>query len=221
MLDSIVTSSLDMTTMLILCLSAMVLGGLTSLVYMKTGRYTKSFVSSLAALPLITTVVILVVNGNLGTGIAVAGAFSLVRFRSNTGSAREILAIFLAMSLGLCLGGGYLGIAVLLFVFCALMVLLLQQLNFGREKTFERQLKISIPETLDYTGLFDETLKKYTESFSLERVRTTDMGSMYELTYQVTLPSECPSRALLDEIRTVNGNLPVSVGRVSNVTEAL
>lgn len=217
LLDSILnTSSLTFPSILACLGLSMLLGILAALIYMTSGKYTKSFVVTLSILPLITASVILVVNGNLGAGIAVAGSFSLIRFRSAQGTAREILAVFLSMSLGLCLGGGYITVACVLLIAYALMLLLLTQLHFGEEKKYERQLKIAIPESLDYTGLFDDILSTETTAYTLERIRTAEMGSIYELTYYVTLKEPVPSRTMLDEIRTRNGNLQVSVGRISS-----
>lgn len=216
MLKSILnTSALNLVPVMVCLGAAMVLGIISALLYMRTGKYTQSFVITLSILPLITASVILVVNGNLGAGLAVAGAFSLIRFRSAQGTAREILAVFLSMALGLCLGGGYVAIACLLLAAYALLLLLLNKLHFGAEKVFDRQLKISVPESLDYTGMFDDILSSYTKTYSLEKVRTAEMGSIYELTYHVTLLEQAPPRSMLDEIRTRNGNLPVSVGRVT------
>ena len=119
------------------------------------------------------------------------------------------------MALGLCLGGGYVGIACALLVLYAVLILVLSLSSFAEEKAFERELKISVPESLDYSGMFDDVLKTHTQSFSLERVRTAEMGSVYELTYFVTLSAPTPSREMLDELRTRNGNLPISVGRIT------
>ena len=216
LLNSIFSSSnYTFSTILPCLLLSMILGVLSAYVFMRSGKYTKSFVVTISVLPLISSAVIMVVNGNLGTGLAIAGAFSLVRFRSAQGSAREILAVFLSMAIGLCLGGGYVTIACLLLLAYSFMLLLLTKLHFGEEKTFDRQLKITVPESLDYTGMFDSILTAETLHYTLEKVRTAEMGSVYELTYYVTLPGEVPSRTMLDEIRTRNGNLPVSVGRVN------
>ena len=199
----------------LLCMgAAIVLGVLSALLYMKKTPCSSSFALTLALLPLVSSTVILVVNGNLGAGIAVAGAFSLVRFRSVQGSAREILAVFLGVVLGMCLGAGYVGIAALLFVLYAATLLLLDALGFGQRGIMRRELRISIPESLDYDGLFDDMLNKYTKAWTLEQVRTMEMGSMYQLIFYVTLPEGFKSRDMMDEIRTYNGNLPVSLGRI-------
>lgn len=215
MLNSILdTSNLEIVQVLCCMGAAVVLGLLNALLYMASSRASKSFVCTLALLPLVTGAVILVVNGNLGAGIAVAGSFSLIRFRSAQGSAKEILHVFLSASLGLCLGAGYVGLAVLLFAVFALAALALNAARLGEKPDMSRLLKITVPEVLDYDGLFDEVLSRRTDSWSLESVRTAEMGSVYQLHYLVRLKDLAKTKELLDEVRTRNGNLPVSVVRV-------
>ncbi len=220
MLNSLFTrGAADIGTVLICLGAALVLGVLSALLYMKKNPCTTSFAFTLALLPMIASTVILVVNGNLGAGIAVAGAFSLVRFRSVQGSAREILAVFLAVVLGMCLGAGYLGAAALLFLLYAAASLALEAVHFGQGGVTRRELRISVPEALDYDGLFDDLLDRYTRAWTLDRVRTAEMGTVYQLFFHVSLPEGFQSRPLLDEIRTRNGNLPVSLGRITSVGE--
>lgn len=222
MLNSIISvSGLTLTTVLILMGAAMVLGVLGALLYMKLNRCSKSFAMTLAILPLVAGTVILAVNGNLGAGIAVAGSFSLVRFRSVQGSAKEILAVFLAMAVGLCLGAGYVAIACLLFVLYAVMTLALGALHFGEAADNERMLRISVPEALDYDGLFEEVLKEKTAAYELETVRTAEMGSVYQLFYRVKLKTTGDSKALLDALRERNGNLPITLGHAGPVKEEM
>ncbi len=200
---------------ILICLGAsMVLGVLSAFVYTRQARCSRSFATTLALLPLVACGIILVVNGNLGAGLAVAGSFSLVRFRSAQGSAREILAVFLSMALGLCLGAGYVGIAVLLFLCYGLSLLILPMLRLGEDERGVRELRISVPETLDYEGVFEEILKSRKISYELQKVRTADMGSTYQLFYRVILPENASGQELLDAIRTENGNLPVILGRM-------
>ena len=149
----------------------------------------------------------------LGAGVAVAGAFGLVRFRSAPGTAKEIGALFLAMAIGLATGMGYVGLAVMAFVIVSAAMLLLTAVNFGGAEEHERVLKITIPESLDYDGLFDDLFEKYTKSCVLERVKTSNMGTLYELTYRVTLPDDHTPKAFLDELRCRNGNLNITCGR--------
>ena len=160
----------------------------------------------LALLPAVVQLVIMLVNGNIGTGVAVAGAFSLVRFRSAPGTAREIGVLFLAMALGLATGMGLLGLAVLAFVLLAGALLGLTALGFGEQKTAARVLKITIPESLDYDGLFDDIFAQYTRRCTLTRVKTSNMGTLYELEYAVLLPEDVPSKTFLDALRCRNGS---------------
>ena len=155
----------------------------------------------------------MLVNGNLGTGVAIAGAFGLVRFRSAPGTAREISGVFLSMALGLATGMGYVGLAVVAFVILAAALALLTAVNFGQRSESERVLKITIPENLDYEGLFDDLFAQYTLSHTLTRVKTSNMGTLYDLEYHITLPSETVPKAFLDDLRCRNGNLNITCGR--------
>lgn len=200
----------------LLCIAvSLVLGLLLAGVYTYKSRYTKSFLVTLAMLPAIVCVVILMVNGNVGTGVAVAGAFSLVRFRSAPGTAKEIGAIFLAMCAGLIVGMGYLGYAVLFTVVLCAVTLLYNRFDFGSRRNEERYkvLHITVPEDLDYTGAFDEVLDKYTASHELMQVKTSNMGSLFRLTYHLVLNSPEEEKELIDKLRCRNGNLEISVSR--------
>ena len=176
---------------------------------------------TLALLPAMVQIIILLVNGNLGAGVAVSGAFGLVRFRSAPGSARDITCIFLAMTLGLATGMGYIGIAVVTGAAMCLLLLVYAALSFGRRPEEEKELKITIPENLDYTGLFEDLFAEYTRSAELISVRTTGMGSLYSLHYHVTLVSSEAEKQLLDAIRCRNGNLDIVCGKVPQAKEAL
>ncbi len=197
-----------------LCVAvSLVIGLFLGLVYTYKSRYTKSFVVTLALLPALVCVVIMMVNGNVGAGVAVAGAFSLVRFRSVPGTAKEIGAIFLAMGAGLVTGMGYLAYAVLFAFVMGLVMLLYTQLGFGNNKSsnLEKTLRITIPEDLDYTGVFDDLMEKYTSKNELVFVKTTNMGSMFKLTYNVTLKDKNKEKEFIDELRCRNGNLEISM----------
>ena len=170
---------------------------------------------TLAIMPAAIALVIMLVNGNIGAGVAVAGAFTLVRFRSMPGTAREIAAIFVDMAVGLACGMGYIVLAVIFFVVIAAMVILLTLIGFGDKSASTRQLKITIPENLDYNDLFDDLFEKYTTSQTLTRVRTSNMGTLYELTYDVVLKDSRQTKDFMDEIRCRNGNLNISLGRVA------
>lgn len=200
----------------ILCIGFALLSGLIlALMYIYNTRYTKSFVSTLAILPSVVCVVIMMVNGNFGAGLAVAGAFSLVRFRSAPGSAREISAIFMAMSSGLIAGMGYLGYTLLFTIVIGGINMIYSYIDFGAKKQSEKYkiLNITIPENLDYTGVFDDILLKYTKVYELTHVRSTNMGSMFKLTYNITLKKVEYEKSFIDELRCRNGNLEISVSK--------
>ena len=169
---------------------------------------------TLAILPVIVQTVIMLVSGNIGAGVAVAGAFSLVRFRSAPGSAREIAAVFMVMAIGIATGMGYIVLACILFAVIALFQIALCSLNFGSAADSERILKITIPEDLDYEGLFDDIFAEYTKSARLEKVKTSNLGTLYELRYLIDLKDNSVPKAFIDEIRTRNGNLNIVCGRV-------
>ena len=158
-------------------------------------------------------IVIMMVNGNIGAGVAVAGAFGLIRFRSAPGSAKEIGLVFLATAIGLATGMGYVAIAAVFFAVIALFLLVLTAVGFGAGAADERELKITIPENLDYDGLFDDLFAQYTRSAELERVKTANMGTLYELSYKIVLRDTKGTKAFLDALRTRNGNLNIVCGK--------
>lgn len=213
MLDSIITSDITLQVFLICTAVSLALGVGIALVASYGSRSTQSLAVALAVLPAVVQTVIMLVNGNLGAGVAVAGTFSLVRFRSAPGTAKEIAAIFLAMAVGLATGMGYLALAALLFVLVGGVLLLLTVLGFGRPKQAERILKVTIPENLDYDGLFDDLFQRYLTRATLEKVKTTNMGTLYELQYRITLPDGKIDKAFLDDLRCRNGNLSVQCGK--------
>jgi uncharacterized membrane protein YhiD involved in acid resistance len=179
-------------------------------------KHTSSLAMSLAIMPAAVALVIMMVNGNIGAGVAVAGAFTLVRFRSVPGTAKEVAGLFVAMAIGLACGMGYVAVAGVFFVVMAVFVLVLSTVQFGEDKGSSKQLKITIPENLDYDGLFDDLFEKYTKSSELQRIKTTNMGTLYELTYDVTLNNDGDTKAFLDELRCRNGNLNIVLGRVAD-----
>lgn len=207
----------------LLCVGvSLILGLLLAFGYMYRTRYTKSFVVTLALLPAVVCVVIMMVNGNVGTGVAVAGAFSLVRFRSVPGTAKEIGALFLAMGTGLIAGMGYLGFAALFTVIMSIVFVLYNHLDFGSRKNAAsyKTFNITIPEDLDYTGVFDDIFSEYATSSELVHVKTTNMGSMFRLTYDVVLRDAGKEKELIDKLRCRNGNLEIAVSKqATTVTE--
>lgn len=218
---SILTSGLTAQSFAICMVVSLALGALVAAVYMFHNTYTQSMAITLALLPVLVQSIILLVNGNIGAGVAVSGAFSLVRFRSAAGSARDITCIFLAMTLGLATGMGYVGVAVITGIVVCLLLVVYAALSFGKKPLEEKELKITIPENLDYAGLFDDLFAEYTRSSELVSVRTTNMGSLYNLHYRITLRSADIEKQFIDAIRCRNGNLDIVCGKVPQVRETL
>ncbi len=216
MLNSVIAGGVTVGGFLICLFSAIALGVLTALVFTYKTKHTSSLAMSLAIMPAAVALVIMMVNGNIGAGIAVAGAFTLVRFRSVPGTAKEVAGLFVAMAIGLACGMGYVAVAGVFFVVMAVFVLVLSTVQFGEDKGSSKQLKITIPENLDYDGLFDDLFEKYTKSSELQRIKTTNMGTLYELTYDVTLNNAGDTKAFLDELRCRNGNLNIVLGRIAD-----
>lgn len=192
---------------------AVILGFIIAGAYMLQGKYNKNFVVTIVLLPVLVQSVIMLVNGNLGTSVAVMGAFSLVRFRSLPGSSREISTIFFAMVVGLATGMGFVTYACMITIFVSVGMVLLSKSKFGVGKTTICSLKITIPENIDYWGIFDDIFEEYTKEYTLNRVKTTNMGSMYELEYSIELRDEKSQKKFIDAIRCRNGNLTIICGR--------
>lgn len=213
--DAETASIIAMSDFMICIISSLVIGFIIAAMYMYKNESSKSFIATLATLPAIVCVVIMMVNGNVGAGVAVAGAFSLVRFRSLPGTAKEIGVIFLAMGTGLITGMGYIAYGFLFAVVLSLVSMLYSRLGFGEKKdaALKKTMRITIPEDLDYTKVFDDIFEKYTENNELVSVKTTNMGSLFRLTYNVTLRAGNVEKALLDDIRCRNGNLEITVSR--------
>lgn len=221
--DTSMTNVISLGDFLLCVVCALAVGLLLAACYMYRTRYTKSFVATLALLPSVVCVVIMMVNGNVGAGVAVAGAFSLVRFRSVPGTAKEIGAIFLAMGTGIIVGMGYLGYAILCAAVLGGASALYSRLDFGctRKNALQKMLQITIPEDLDYTGVFDDILRRYASEYELVQVKTTHMGSLFRLTYHMTLRAANQEKQLLDELRCRNGNLEISVSKQATETGEL
>lgn len=221
--DSSTTTVIPVAQFLMCVAISLVIGLFLAVVYAYKSRYTQSFVTTLALLPAVVCVVIMMVNGNVGAGVAVAGAFSLVRFRSVPGSAREIGAIFLAMGAGLIAGMGYLAYAVLFTVILSGMMFLYTHLGVWQKSGCfaGKALHITIPENLDYSGVFDGILEKYTDSHNLVSVKTTNMGSLFKLTYQVVLKDTAQEKEFIDKLRCRNGNLEVALSVQETVNNEL
>lgn len=216
MLSSILTAdtaAISLGGFLICILSALVLGAAMTVVYRLCGETTRSFAITLAILPAIVSVVIMMVSGSLGAGVAVAGTFSLVRFRSAAGTAREIGAVFTAMAVGLACGMGYPHFALIFAAILCAVYVLYARTGFGENKSapLQKTLRITVPEDLEYAGMFDDILEQYTAQSALTQVKTTNLGSLNRLSYDVTLKAPGTEKALIDALRCRNGNLEISL----------
>ena len=209
------------TQLAMVTIAALVCGFIIAGTYSIKNKCSRSFAITLVLLPSIVELVIILVNGNIGAGVAVAGAFSLVRFRSAPGRGQEITSIFLAMAVGLATGMGYIGVAVLFTLIISALNLFMNISGFGETGANLRTLKITVPENLDYEGKFEDIFGKYLSSYTYEEVKTSNMGSLYKITLSVVLKADISTKAFLDEIRTRNGNLDISLGRQIENTESL
>lgn len=219
--DTDMSSVISVADFLLCVGGSLMIGMILAIAHMYRSRYTKSFLVTLALLPAVVCVVIMMVNGNVGAGVAVAGAFSLVRFRSVPGTAKEITMLFLAMGAGLIAGMGYLGFALLFTVIMCAFSVLYNSIDFGmKNAALYKTLNITIPEDLDYSEVFEDILKEYTATSELVRVKTTNMGSMFRLTYNVTLRDVAREKEMIDQLRCRNGNLEISISKQeTTVTE--
>ena len=191
----------------------LVLGLILAKVYQYKTIYSKSFMMTLVMLPTLIAIVIFLVNGSLGAGVAVMGAFSLIRFRSAPCGAKELLAIFLAMTIGIAVGMGYLIFASVFTIIMSVVMLLLETVNFGQMKHSMRQVTVVIPESLDYEMVFDDIFQKATNYVELANVKTSDMGSLFKIKYIVQLNGTMTEKELVDALRTRNGNLEIAISR--------
>lgn len=212
-------TGLSVETVLICAAVALVLGVVIAFTHMKTSRTTKGFAITLATLPLLVMAVMIMINGNLGTSIAILGAFSLIRFRSIQGDAKELLSVFFVMMVGLALGMGHVLFAVVITAIAVAAIVVFSKTSFLEPNTYNRSLKIVIPEDLDYDEVFDEVFAKYTKKAELVKTKTMNMGSLYKLTYDVTLKKGVKEKAFLDEIRVKNCNLKVLLSQPESEKE--
>ena len=211
--DILGNTNITISEFLIPITASLLIGLLIALIHMFRNRYSKSFAATLIVLPAIVCTVIMAVNGNIGAGVAVAGAFSLVRFRSAPGSAREIAALFMAMTCGLLTGMGYILYALVFAVAIGIVLFILQATGFGENKKdfLKKSLRITIPEDLDYTGVFDEIFNEYTNDHKLISSKTSNMGSLFKLTYEIDLKDAKKEKEFMDKLRCRNGNLEISI----------
>lgn len=218
MLETIINStdgtSFTLTNTLIVITAAIILGFLISLVYMRTTKkagYSPSFTVTLIMLPVIISIIILLVGNNVARAFSLAGAFSLIRFRSAPGEPKDIAYIFFTLAVGLCCGMGYIGYAVIFTISLCLVMLILDVTKFAMPKTKTMSLKIIVPEDLNYEGVFDEILKNYTTNYKIESIRTRDFGALFELNYSIHLLEEANQKQFIDELRCRNGNLNITL----------
>ena len=218
---SIFTGSLTLGQFLLAIGTSMIFGFVLSLVFMFRNTYTKSFVTALVLIPAVETVVIMLVNDNLGVGLSVAGSFALIRFRSVKGNAKELVAVFIAMTIGIICGTGYVAIAGVFTILLSLVMFILTITNFGKMSEKDRILKITIPESLDYDKVFDSVLEKYTDKYELDSIKTLTLGSLFRLDYKITLKDPDTTKKMIDELRTRNGNLEIICMRPATNREEL
>lgn len=211
--DIFTDTAVDPAMMLLAIGVSLLLGLVVAKVYQFKTVYSKSFVMSLALLPTLIAIVIFLVNGSLGAGVAVMGAFSLIRFRSAPGGAKELVSIFLVMTIGIAIGMGHLVFATVFTLIMSLVMLLLEVVNFGQMKHSMRQLTVVIPESLDYESIFDDIFNKAVNHVELANVKTSDMGSLFKIKYIIQLNGRMTEKELIDALRTRNGNLEIAISR--------
>ena len=218
---SIFSGTLTVGLFLLAVVASIVLGLLLALVFMYRNTYTKSFISALVLVPAIETVVIMLVNDNIGVGLSVAGSFALIRFRSVKGNAKELTAIFLAMTIGIICGTGYVMLAALYTVLLCAVMFVLEALNFGKMSENERYLKITIPESLNYDEVFEDILKKYCDRHELVSLKTLTLGSLFRVEYAISMKDPKQLKQMIDALRTRNGNLEIMCAKASGSREEL
>lgn len=219
--SSIFTSTFTLGQFLIAVLASMVLGFVVSIYYMFRNTYSKSFVPSLILIPAIECVVIIMINGNMGAGIAVAGSFALIRFRSARGSAKDLTAIFMAMAIGIICGTGYIGIAVLFTLIVCAVGMFLSFVKYGECDGQMRYLKITVPENLNYDEAFEEVLDNYCSSYEIEKVKTLSLGSLFRVDYSIVMKDTSKIKAMIDDLRIRNNNLEIVCGKEAVSKEEL
>ncbi|MBQ7008279.1 MAG: DUF4956 domain-containing protein [Ruminococcus sp.] len=210
---STASSAIEVEPFFICVISSIILGVLTSLIYMITRRkegYSQSYVMTMIMLPAIVALILLLINTTYGA-LSLAGAFTLVRFRSVPGDPRDIAYIFYSMATGVACGMGYIGFAVVFFLILGAILFITDTINFGGCKINHMTLKITIPENLDYKGVFDPVLSKYTTFYKLRRVKTTNFGTLFELIYSIDVKDEINQKQFIDELRALNGNLNINL----------
>lgn len=212
-LGTIFQESFTLSQFLMALGSSVVLGFILALVFMYKNTYSKSVVLALVLIPAIESVVIMFVNDNLGLGLSVAGSFALIRFRSVKGNAKELVAIFIAMTIGIITGTGFIVLAVIFTALLCIVMFILTVIEFGQPNENKCYLKITIPESLNYNDVFEDILNKYTSSHELTNIKTLTLGSLFRVEYSVFLKDSKQIKQMIDELRTRNGNLEISCGK--------
>lgn len=202
------SSNIELSVILICTLVSLLLGVIVAYTHKKTSKYSKNFLITLAILPVLVQTVMIMVNGNLGTSVAILGAFSLIKFRSIPGTSKEILSVFFAMTIGLATGMGHIFLAFIMTVIVSLAILLFNKLGIFNIEV-SKMLRIVVPEDLDYTDMFNDIFDKYSTKYELEKVKTINMGSLFELNYKISLKKDINEKEFIDELRVRNGNLKI------------
>jgi uncharacterized membrane protein len=213
---------MSLTNALLTIIISFILGGIISITYMKTcgrGGHSQNFVLTLVLTPSVIAIIILLIGSNIARAFSLAGAFSIIRFRSAPGDPKDIAYVLFTMAAGLAAGTGLYAYAVLFTIVLCVLMFLLHMLNFGAGKASRQLLKITIPEDLNYEGAFDEVFKEYTSSYELQKVKTKDLGSLYQLVYTITLNSGKSPRDFIDALRCRNGNLNITLSMTAEKSE--
>jgi hypothetical protein len=217
-----VDTTISITNALLTIIVSLALGGIISTTYMKTSRktgYSQNFALTIVMTPAVVAIIILLIGSNVARAFSLAGAFSIIKFRSAPGDPKDIAYVLFTMAAGLACGAGYFSYAVLFTVILCLFMFFLGLIDFGASKKSLKLLKITIPEDLDYEGAFDEVLGKYTTDYELKKVRTTDLGSLYELVYNITMDNQTSQKEFIDSLRCRNGNLNITLSMRAEASE--
>lgn len=218
---SIFSGSFTLGQFLLAVGASMIMGLIISISFMYRNTYTKSFISALVLIPAVETVVIMLVNDNIGAGLSVAGSFALIRFRSVKGNAKELAAVFIAMTIGIICGTGYVALSGVFTLLMAASMFVLTLTGFGKQPDNERYLKVTIPESLNYDEVFTDVLNSFTKNWELETVKTMDLGSLYRVEYRIAVKDSADIKKLIDELRIRNGNLEIMCGKMATNREEL
>ncbi len=214
-----VSSNISLASILICSVVSLILGLLISYAHKKTSRYSKNFLVTLSILPVLVQSVIIMVNGNLGTSVAILGAFGLVRFRSMPGTSKEILSVFFAMTIGLATGMGHIAFAIIITILVISAMIIFSKTSIFNQDESERILKITVPDNMDYNHMFDDIFKKYLKQYKVGNIKTVNMGSLFEITYEIKFNEHLNNKDFIDELRVKNGNLKISLSQKIDESE--